>query len=121
MISMLGVTAGCAAVTSLDGERMSMRSAAFASYVEAVFRRQNEVATELAFALDSAPFDSARYRQLEAAEAALLDACDGLNLIAERRRDGEGAGGLRAARAARKAPECERAALSAAGVLAADE
>ena len=82
MISMLGVTAGCAAVTSLDGERMSMRSAAFASYVEAVFRRQNEVATELAFALDAAPFDSARYRQLEAAETALLDACDARTLSA---------------------------------------
>jgi len=120
MISMLGFTAGCAAVTSLDGERMTVRSATFASYVEAVFRRQNEVATGLAFALDAEPFDSARYRRLEAAESALLDACDGLNVIAERRRDGEGAGGLKAARAARKAPECERAALSAAGMLTAD-
>ena len=49
------------AVTSADGRRMSPRSDAFADYVEAVFRRQNEVSGELAFALDELDVDTNLY------------------------------------------------------------
>jgi hypothetical protein len=105
------------AVTSLEGERLPVRSEAFAAYVEAVFRRQNEVATELVFALEKADLDGERYRRLEAAELALLGACRGLNEIAQRRRDGDDGGGLAALRRARQAPECEAATLDAVEVL----
>jgi hypothetical protein len=108
--------AGCA-VRSLDGDRLPVRSEAFADYVEAVFRRQNEVATELAFAFDNPDLDDAGYARLEAAETNLLEACRGLNQIAQRRRDGDPLGGLGALSRARQAPECERATLAAEDAL----
>ncbi len=97
---------------------MGMRSDAFAEYVEFVFRQQNEIGTELAFALDSVEFDSEQYLMLEAAELALLEACMGLNELAVRGQNGRSAGGLGAARAARRAPECERAAVAAQAAIA---
>ena len=108
---------GCAAVTTADGDRLPVRSERFAAYVEGVFREQNRVATELAFGLEDASAGSARFDALAAAEDALLSACAGLNELAAARRDGEDAGGLRGLRAARQAPECERAAAAAAAVL----
>jgi hypothetical protein len=108
--------AGCA-VTSGGGQRLRPGSDAFAAYVEAVFRRQNEVATELSDALDRADPDSAHYDRLEDAELDLLIACHGLNELAQRRRSGERVGGFGALRRARRAPDCERAAEAAAALL----
>ena len=113
----IGLT-GCS-VTTAGGERLRPRDPAFADYVETVFRQQNEAATALAFALDETDFDSARYRTLEATETALLDACSELNAMAtaRQRANGDGPGGLSALRAARTAPDCERAAVAAAEVI----
>lgn len=109
--------AGCSAVETIDGERLGVRSEAFADYVESVFRRQNAVATELAFALEAEELDTPRYARLESAEVALLDACAGLNEIAAGRRDRQEVGGLRALRAARRTPDCERATREAEALL----
>jgi len=106
------LAAGCT-ITTPDGARLRAGQPAFAEYVERVFRLQNAVISELAFALDEAPLESARYLALEAAEQTVLDACDGLNELATARQRGDerrGPGGLKAARSA---PECERAALAA--------
>jgi hypothetical protein len=108
--------AACTPLTTLDGERLSVRSDAFADYVEAVFRDQNRVATELAFALEDAD-DTDRLDALERAEEALLAACADLNAVASARRDGERMGPLRRLSAARQAPDCERAAADARAVL----
>ena len=111
--------AGCA-VTAVDGQRLKPRSDAFAAYVEAVFRRQNDVATALLFALEDAEPDSPRYAELEAAEGRLLTACRGLNEIAQARRDEAELGGFAALKRARQAPDCERATLAAETTLASD-
>ena len=113
------VSAGCA-VTSLEGRRMPVKSDAFADYVEAVFRHQNDVANVLVLTLDAADSGSNDYASLEDAELALLDACRGLNELARSRRDGEPIGGIKAFRRARQAPDCERAADAAASLLATD-
>lgn len=110
--------AACVSVTTLDGERLAMTSPAFRAYVESVFRAQNRVATELAFALEAAGSDSAGYAMLESAEIELIDACAGLNEIAVGRRDGTGRGGPGRAEAARRAPDCERAARAAEAAIA---
>jgi hypothetical protein len=113
----LACLASACAVTSVDGERMSVRSDAFADYVESVFRRQNEIATELALEIEDERAGNDRYAALEDAELDLLTACRGLNELAEARRDGERAGGPAALRRARLAPDCERATNVAAAVL----
>jgi hypothetical protein len=111
------LTAGCVAVTTLDGERLAMRSPEFRAYVESVFRAQNRVATELAFALES-DVGPAAEAELESAELGLIDACAGLNQIAIGRRDGTGRSGLGRVEAARRAPDCERAARAAEAAIA---
>lgn len=108
----------CAAVTTPDGERLSMGSKAFRAYVESVFRGQNEVATELTFAFEDEGLSDADYAALESAEAELLHACEGLNEIAAARRDRAAFGKLEAAKAARRAPECELATRDARNALA---
>lgn len=110
------LAAGCASVTTLDGERLSVRSDAFASYVERVFREQNRVATALAFAFEDAALP-ARIDALEAAEEALLTACAELNALAAARRGGERLGPMRGLSAARQAPDCERATAGASRLL----
>lgn len=112
LLALLVVLGGCTTVTSLDGRSMRMRSDEFRTYVESVFRRQNEVATELAFALEATDFGSAQYVELESAESALLDACAWLNETAARRQSGQATQRLRAAREARNTPACERAAAA---------
>jgi hypothetical protein len=107
----------CAAVVTADGQRLEPASAEFRAYVERVFREQNEVASELAFAIeDAAPDPPAA---LTSAEDALIGACAGLNEIAARRRDEQRAGARRGLAAARAAPQCERAARAARAALAA--
>jgi hypothetical protein len=107
--------AGCA-VTAVDGTRMSPKSDEFAAYVEAVFRRQNEVASALALELEGENPDSAHYDELDAVELDLLDACLGINELASRQRDGEPLRGFKALKRARQAPDCERAASAAANL-----
>jgi hypothetical protein len=109
--------AACA-VTTADGVRLGLASDEFRAYVERVFREQNKVASELAFALDDATASGgAEPPDLAAAEEALLEACSGLNELATSRRDQEQLGVKRSASAARGAPDCERAARAAQAVL----
>ncbi len=106
--------AGCAgSLLTADGERLRLRSEAFAEYAEGVFRLQNEVLDALAFALDERPEDSA----LVAAEDHVLEACAALNGAALRRQRGDGTRPLRDLGAARSVPECEAAAAMAAEQL----
>lgn len=104
---------GCAAVSTAGGEQLAFRSPEFRAYVERVFREQNGVADELAFALEGRPGRA----ELTAAEQTLLEACAGLNELATSRRDGRRVGPKKAVAAARSAPECERATQSIAALL----
>jgi hypothetical protein len=106
--------AGCAAVPTADGERLRLASPEFRAYVEHVFREQNRVADELAFALE-APGSS---RALAAAEERLLAACAEVNELATARRDETQLGIRASVRAARTVPGCEEAARAAATELA---
>jgi hypothetical protein len=115
-LAFAGLAAGCA-VTSVDGRRLRPGSDAFADYVESVFRRQNEVATALALAIDDEVPGSDRVAVLEDAELGLLIACRTLNELAEASRDGERPGGLSALRRARGAPDCEQATARADALL----
>ncbi len=108
------VCQGCATVTTVDGQRLGLASAEFASYVERVFREQNRIADALAFALEG---DAAGRADLMEAEQSLLTACAGVNELATARRDGEGLGLKRSATNARSVPTCERAAQAAARLL----
>ena len=112
------LAAGCAAVTTADGERLPVTSDRFRTYAEDVFRRPNQVATELAFALGDIDPDDAAFDELASAEDELLAQCEGLNEVAAAARDGETLGTGTRLDAARKAPDCERATDTAADVLA---
>lgn len=115
-VLVIAVAAGCAVVTA-DSERLRLASSAFPGYVERVFREQNRVADELAFALEGEEGEGPA--DLVAAEQTLLAACEGLNELATARRDSRDLGIGRSARLARGVPECERAARAAAAALAA--
>jgi hypothetical protein len=105
--------AGCA-VTTADGTRLGLASSEFRAYVERVFRDQNKVASDLAFALDDATASGGSAPpELTGAEDALLKACAGINELATSRRDQEDLGVRKSASAARSAPECERATQAA--------
>lgn len=117
-VAVFAALAGCAVVTTADGSRLPVASDRFAAYAEQVFRAQNRVATDLAFALEDAPnAESEEFEALESAEESLLTACAGLNEVAAARRDGGGLGARRQLRAARQAPVCERATAAAEAVL----
>jgi len=105
---------GCAAVSTVDGQRLALTSPEFRAYVERVFREQNRVADELAFALEDA---TAPRAELTAAEQALLEACAGVNELATARRDEQRLGVRRSAAGARSVPACERATRDAARLL----
>jgi hypothetical protein len=109
--------AGCAAVTTADGERLKLTSQAFADYAEQVFRAQNRVATDLAFALEDIEPGDPRGEELADAEDALLTACDGLNAAAAAVRDDQRLAVRRRLEAAKRVPDCERATASAAALL----
>ncbi len=111
------VAGGCAAVTTIEGERLSIGSEAFESYVESVFRQQNGTATEIAFELESPGLADVDRQALEISEQSLLEACAALNELAARRRDGRRRGMLRGIRAARQAPLCERAEIAARALI----
>jgi hypothetical protein len=117
LIAMLAA-AGCAAVTTADGRRIALTAPEFQHYVERVFRDQNRLADEVGFALEGATADGQREPPaLAAAEAALLDACAGVNELAAARRDGRRLGLRRSARAARSTPGCEAALHGVTAVL----
>ncbi len=109
--------AACTAVTTAGGQRLALTSDAFLSYIETVFREQNELLTEIAFVLDGKDVSDIDRIALEAAEDSLLVACEQLNDVAALRRDGRNPGRMRESRAARGAPSCERAAAEARAVL----
>ena len=96
---------GCAAVPTADGEKLRITSAEFRDYVERVFREQNRVADEVAFALEAPSSPSV---DLEEAEQELLAACEGVNALATARRDQRRLGMRASVRAARTVPGCER-------------
>ncbi|HEY7671125.1 MAG TPA: hypothetical protein VIC71_02825 [Gammaproteobacteria bacterium] len=106
----------CVSVTTLEGERLTAPSSEFRAYVETVFREQNRVATELAFALESAA-GSATESELETAETELIAACASLNEIATERRAGHELSRQRQIDAARSAPHCEQTTRAAADAL----
>ena len=105
--------AACA-VTTADGTRLGLASGEFRAYVERVFRDQNKVASDLAFALDDATAaGGSAPPELTAAEDTLEKACAGVNELATSRRDQEDLGVRKSASAARSAPDCERATRAA--------
>ncbi len=121
---LLLLAGGCSMrVVTADGTELGVRSEAFSAYVERVFRDQNRVAGELGFALLDAELagDDAAVAQLEAAESALLDACEGLNELAAAQRDGDRMPRLAALAAARSAPDCEEATERVGHMLAVGE
>jgi hypothetical protein len=106
--------AGCAAVQTADGQRLGLTSEEFRAYVERVFRDQNRVADEVAFALEG---PSAARDELAAAEQRLLEACAGVNELATARRDQRRLGLRRSSSAARTVPQCEAATRLLAALL----
>jgi hypothetical protein len=102
--------AGCAAVPTADGEKLRLGSSKFRDYVESVFREQNRVADDVAFALE-APGSSSP--ELATAEQQLLAACEGVNELATARRDQRRLGMRASVSAARTVPDCERATRAA--------
>jgi len=115
LILSLTFLSGCAAVSTADGERLSLTSEGFRAYVERVFREQNRVADALAFALEA---PDATPGELAAAEQRLLQACAGVNELATARRDELRLGIRRSLSAARTVPQCEETTRSVAGSLA---
>ena len=110
----LVLLAGCAAISTADGDRLALQSEEFRVYVERVFREQNRVADELAFALE-AP-EPAR-AELAVAEQRLLEACAAVNELATARRDELRLGLRRSLSAARTVPRCEQTTRSVAEAL----
>lgn len=107
---------GCA-ITSVDGDRMRLKSDRFADYVETVFRRQNEISIEMASEIDDEGLTSARYSMLDTLDRQLLVACRGMNELARAKRNAEPVRGLGGLKRARGAPDCERATNEAAAAL----
>jgi hypothetical protein len=117
LVAGAALLAACA-VTTADGTRLGLTSDEFRAYIERVFRDQNKVASDLAFALDDATASGGSAPpDLTAAEDALLKACAGVNELATSRRDREELGVGKSAGAARSAPDCERATRAAQAAL----
>jgi hypothetical protein len=110
----LVLLAGCAAVSTADGDRLALQSEEFRAYVERVFREQNRVADELAFALEA---PGPTRGELAVAEQRLLEACAAVNELATARRDELRLGLRRSLSAARTVPHCEQTTRSVAEAL----
>jgi len=106
----------CAAVVTVDAERLRLASPEFRAYVERVFREQNELADRFAFAAEDQPSAA---EALVTAEQTLLGACAGVNELATARRDSRRLGMRRSLDLARSVPGCEQATRLAATALAA--
>jgi outer membrane murein-binding lipoprotein Lpp len=111
----LALLAGCASISTADGDRLALQSEEFRAYVERVFREQNRVADELAFALEA---PGPARGELAVAEQRLLEACAAVNELATARRDELRLGLRRSLSAARTVPRCEQTTRSVAEVLA---
>jgi len=98
------ILAGCAVLTA-DGERLRLTSPEFRAYVERVFREQNRVADQFAFALED---EHGAPAGVAAAEQSLQDACAALNELATARRDERHLSVRQRSAAARSVPMCER-------------
>jgi hypothetical protein len=112
----LAFLSGCAAISTADGARLRLASPEFREYVERVFREQNAVADEAAFALESPAAGGAG---LAVAEQQLLAACAGVNELATARRDERQLPLRMQLSAARTVPDCERATRVLSAALAA--
>jgi hypothetical protein len=88
-----------------DGERLTLTSPEFRAYVERVFREQNRVADQFAFATEGGRDVPAA---VTAAEQSLLDACAAVNELATARRDERHLSVRQRSTAARSVPTCER-------------
>ena len=111
-VSTLVIGTACVSVTTQDGQRLRAPSDEFRAYVESVFREQNRIGTDLAFALES-PADIAVQDNLETAESELIAACAELNEIASERRAGRDLERSLQVQAAKSAPQCEAATRAA--------
>jgi hypothetical protein len=109
-----GVFLQACAVVTAEGQRLPLTSAELPAYVERVFREQNRVADQFAFALEDA---ATVPPELDAAEQSLLTACAQLNELATARRDGRTLGMRRRAAAARSVPACEETTRQSATML----
>jgi MoxR-like ATPase len=107
------VLQACAVVTA-DGQRLTMTSTKFRAYVERVFREQNRLADQLAFALEDGADESPA---VSTAEQSLLGACAPLNELATARRDERKLGTKRRLAAARSVPACEETTRRSAATL----
>jgi len=107
------ILAGCAVLTA-DGERLALTSSEFRAYVERVFREQNRVADQFAFALED---ERGVPAGVTAAEQSLLDACAQLNELATARRDERHLSVRQRSAAARSVPMCERTLRASAATL----
>lgn len=110
----LVLLSGCAAVSTADGDRLSLQSEEFRAYVERVFREQNRVADELAFELEA---PGSERGELAVAEQRLLEACAAVNELATARRDELRLGLRRSLSAARTVPQCEQTTRAVAEAL----
>ena len=109
---------GCVGSVELaSGHRIALNSKEFEDYVERIFKYQNKVADELAFALVDMDAAQPSYGALESAEAQLLIACSGLNELATARRDDLQLSIRRKLELARQVPNCEQAADVASAAL----
>jgi len=98
------ILAGCAVLTA-DGERLALTSPQFRAYVERVFREQNRVADQFAFALEDNRDVPAG---VTAAEQSMQDACAALNELATARRDDRRLSLRQRSASARSVPNSER-------------
>src|SRR5262245_28665406 len=112
LVAMLTV-GGCAVMTA-DGQRLALTSPEFRAYVERVFREQNRVADEFAFALEG---ESQAPADVAAAEQSLQDACAALNELATARRDERQLSLRQRSASARSVPMCERTMKTSARTL----
>jgi hypothetical protein len=119
------VLPGCALyVRTTDGELVRTTSTEFNDYAARVFRLHNEVTTNLAYALDEIEFsgdDDGAFNQLIEADDRMLEACSAVDKVAVARRDGEKVSLKQLNTAAKFIPDCEKATLEAAKMIAAVE
>ena len=107
------IVAGCAVLTA-DGERLTLTSPQFRAYVERVFREQNRVADQFAFALED---NRDVPTGVAAAEQSMQEACAALNELATARRDDRHLSLRKRSESARSVPTCERTMRTSAATL----
>jgi hypothetical protein len=121
----LVVMPGCTLyIKTNDGNLIRTTSAEFNEYAEQVFRLHNEVTTNLAYTLDEIEFsgeDDEVFNGLIEADDRMLQACSAIDKVAVARRDGEKVSLKQLNTAAKFIPDCEKATLEAAKMIAAIE